>query len=53
MSSFNTTELCSHHSHPQANQPVDHITGTDHHCATEKQPAKTDHLNVACFACEI
>ena len=26
---------------------------TDCHCATEKHPAKTDHLSVACFKCEI
>jgi len=25
---------------------------TDHHCASEKQPAKADHSSVACFEYE-
>ena len=28
------------------------VAWTDHHCATKKQPAKADHLSVACFECE-
>ena len=40
------------HSHPKP--PFVHQTAhTDHHCASEKQPAKADHLSVACFQYEI
>ena len=34
--------------------PFEHQpTRTDRHCASEKQPAKADHLSVACFEYEI
>jgi len=37
-----------------AKLPFGHqTTHTDHHCASEKQPAKADHFSIACFEDEI
>jgi len=37
-----------------AKLPFGHQTArTDHHCASEKQPAKADLLSVACFEYDI